>query len=102
MVALGHSAGGHLAVWAAGRDRLAGLGTPDADRQVERNLNGEAVRLTGVVSQSGLLNLAQADWLDLSNGAVSNLMGGSSGKYGLQQRFSASTRSPMSSVRQKR
>ena len=37
VVALGHSAGGHLAVWAAGRDRLAQLGLPDADRQVLRD-----------------------------------------------------------------
>ena len=94
VVALGHSAGGHLAVWAAGRDRLAELGTPDADRQVERNLNGQAVRLTGVVSQSGLLNLAQADWLDLSNGAVSNLMGGSSGKYPKRHKYA----DPMTAV----
>jgi acetyl esterase/lipase len=94
VVALGHSAGGHLAVWAAGRDRLAGLGTPDADRQVLRNLNGEAVHLTGVVSQSGLLNLAQADWLDLSNGAVSNFMGGSSGKYPKRHKYA----DPMSAV----
>ena len=29
VVALGHSAGGHLAVWAAGRARLAQLGAPE-------------------------------------------------------------------------
>lgn len=94
VVALGHSAGGHLAVWAAGRDRLAGLGTPDADRQVLRNLNGEAVRITGVVSQSGLLDLAQAEWLDLSNGAVSNLMGGSARKYPKRHKYA----DPMTAV----
>jgi hypothetical protein len=33
---------------------------------------------------------------------AAGVMGPSSGKYGNQQRFSASTRSPMSSVRQKR
>jgi len=33
---------------------------------------------------------------------VAGVMGGSSGKYGAQQRFSASTRSPISSERQKR
>ena len=87
VVALGHSAGGHLAVWAAGRARLAQLGLPDADRQVLRDSGTGAVRLAGVVSQSGLLNLAEAEKLDLSNGAVSNLLGGSSSKYPLRLRY---------------
>jgi acetyl esterase/lipase len=87
VVALGHSAGGHLAAWAAGRDRLGQLGLPDADRQVSRKADVSAVRLTGVVSQSGLLNLAEAEMLDLSNGAVSNLLCGSSSKYPLRHRY---------------
>jgi acetyl esterase/lipase len=81
VVALGHSAGGHLAVWAAGRSRLGQLGAPDADRQLQRKDDDAAVYLTGVVSQSGLLNLAAAERLNLSNGAVSNFLGGSSEKY---------------------
>ncbi|KNC18736.1 esterase [Arthrobacter sp. RIT-PI-e] len=64
--ALGHSAGGHLAVWAAGREGLPagapGAGTP-------------AVPLTAVVSQAGVLNLRQARELGLSNGAVEDLLG---------------------------
>ncbi|MFJ5862033.1 alpha/beta hydrolase [Pseudarthrobacter sp. NPDC092439] len=60
VVALGHSAGGHLAVWAAGQQASGG------------------VRLTGVVSQSGVLNLALAEELNLSDGAVANLLGGPS------------------------
>ena len=87
VVALGHSAGGHLAVWAAGRRRLSQLGLPDADRQVPRHADSAAVHLTGVVSQSGLLNLAQAEMLDLSNCAVSNLLFGSSSKYPLRHRY---------------
>jgi acetyl esterase/lipase len=87
VVALGHSAGGHLAAWAAGRDKLAHLGLPSADRQVPRAMNGSAVHLTGVVSQSGLLNLAEAEKLNLSNGAVSNLLGGSSSKYPVRHKF---------------
>jgi acetyl esterase/lipase len=63
VVALGHSAGGHLAVWAAGRDRPGG------------------VRLTGVVSQSGVLDLAEAERLHLSDGAVANLLGGPSSEF---------------------
>jgi len=73
VVALGHSAGGHLAVWAAGRNRLDRLGAAEA-REVENGADG--VRLTGVVSQSGVLNLAEAERLRLSNGAVGNLLGG--------------------------
>ncbi|SKC00920.1 Acetyl esterase/lipase [Arthrobacter sp. 49Tsu3.1M3] len=95
VVALGHSAGGHLAVWAAGRRRLAGLGAPDADRQLTRRGDDDgAVQLTGVVSQSGVLNLAAAERLNLSNGAVSNFLGGSSEKYPKRHKFA----DPMSAV----
>jgi acetyl esterase/lipase len=95
VVALGHSAGGHLAVWAAGRSRLAGLGAPDADRQLTRRGDDDgAVQLTGVVSQSGLLNLAAAERLNLSNGAVSNFLGGSSEKYPKRHKYA----DPMSAV----
>lgn len=87
VVALGHSAGGHLAVWAAGRSRLGQLGAPEADRQLLRNCGGGAVELTGVVSQSGVLNLAGAERLNLSNGAVSNLLGGSSEKYPKRHKY---------------
>jgi acetyl esterase/lipase len=87
VVALGHSAGGHLAAWAAGRGKLAQLGLADADRQIQRRNGTSAVHLTGVVSQSGLLNLAQAEKLDLSNGAVSNLLGGSSSKFPLRHKY---------------
>ncbi|MFJ7749825.1 alpha/beta hydrolase family protein [Arthrobacter sp. NPDC097144] len=55
---LGHSAGGHLAVWAAGR-------------------SGAAVPVTAVVSQAGVLNLAEARDLNLSDGAVRNFLGSS-------------------------
>lgn len=64
--ALGHSAGGHLAVWAAGRAKLPrgapGAGTP-------------TVPLTAVVSQAGVLNLRVARELGLSDDAVENLLG---------------------------
>lgn len=76
VVALGHSAGGHLAVWAAGRERLRGLG-PEDGLQMEN----DGVRLTGVVSQSGVLNLAEAERLNLSDGAVRNLLGGPSSDF---------------------
>ncbi len=66
VVALGHSAGGHLAVWAAGRDKLP-PGAPGRRPGV--------VALTAVVSQSGLLDLQEARALNLSNGAVLNFLG---------------------------
>lgn len=65
VVALGHSAGGQLAVWAAGRSTFP----PGAVGAMP------AVEVTGVVSQSGLLNLAQAQQLGLSSNAVAKLLG---------------------------
>ncbi|MCC9144214.1 MULTISPECIES: alpha/beta hydrolase [unclassified Arthrobacter] len=56
VVLLGHSAGGHLAVLAAGR-------------------TGSPVTLAGVVSSSGVLNLGEAHELGLSDGAVRNFLG---------------------------
>jgi acetyl esterase/lipase len=85
VVALGHSAGGHLAVWAAGRDSPAQVGLEAQQREVGIDPGG--VRVTGVVSQSGVLNLAEAERLNLSNGAVANLMGGPSSEFPDQHRY---------------
>jgi dipeptidyl aminopeptidase/acylaminoacyl peptidase len=57
VVAIGHSAGGHLAAWAATRE------SPE-------------VPVTAVVSQAGVLDLARAWELRLSNGVVGRLLGG--------------------------
>lgn len=73
VVGLGHSAGGHLAAWAAGRHRLP-PDAPGAPAEGER----PRVPLAGVVSQAGVLSLAAAEELNLSRGAARNLMGGSS------------------------
>jgi acetyl esterase/lipase len=51
VVAVGHSAGGHLALWLAGRHRIALRSVLSAQRPL---------RLTGVVSQGGLPDLADA------------------------------------------
>jgi dipeptidyl aminopeptidase/acylaminoacyl peptidase len=56
VVAIGHSAGGTLALWAAGR-------------------TGAAVPLAGVVSQAGVTDLREADRRRLGNGAAAELMG---------------------------
>ncbi|MER2133643.1 MAG: alpha/beta fold hydrolase [Arthrobacter sp.] len=58
VIALGHSAGGQLAVWAAGRK------TP-------------RVPLAAVVSQSGVLDLQRAHELGLSSSAAENFLGAS-------------------------
>ena len=62
VLTLGHSAGGHLAVWAAARQRYAAW-------------SSAAVRVTGAVSQAGVLDLVAADRADLGSGAVARLLG---------------------------
>jgi acetyl esterase/lipase len=66
IVAVGHSAGGHLAVWAAGRARLP-PGTPGAN---------PAVAVSGVVSQAGVLALADCAREHVGGTAALDLMGG--------------------------
>ena len=62
---IGHSAGGHLAAWAAGRGRLP-EGVPGA---------GPAVGVTAAVLQAGVLDLAAAYRQRLGNGAVRDFLG---------------------------
>lgn len=66
VVALGHSAGGHLAVWAAGRADLP-TDAPGADPRVE---------MSAVVSQAGVLSLAEAAENGVGGSAAADLMGG--------------------------
>jgi dipeptidyl aminopeptidase/acylaminoacyl peptidase len=58
VAAVGHSAGGHLALWAAARERAA-------------------VRVTHVVCQAGIVDLREAARLRLSRDAAARLLGGS-------------------------
>jgi acetyl esterase/lipase len=67
VVAVGHSAGGQLAVWAAGRAKLP-AGAPGAAPRVP---------LGGVVSQAGVLDLATAARTGVGATAVPDLLGGS-------------------------
>ncbi|MGI8456579.1 MAG: alpha/beta hydrolase family protein [Propionibacteriaceae bacterium] len=69
VVALGHSAGGHLAGWLAARSGVPS-GAPGAD---------PVVRVGGVVSQAGVLDLVDAARLGLGGGATQALMGGEPG-----------------------
>jgi acetyl esterase/lipase len=66
VVAIGHSAGGHLATWAAGRALLP-VGAPGA---------APKVRMSGVVSQAGVLDLAVAARTGVGARAVTDLLGG--------------------------
>lgn len=63
---IGHSAGGHLAAWLAGRPRLP-AGAPGAD---------PVVRVTAAVLQAGVLDLRLAAEQRLGNGAVVDFLGG--------------------------
>jgi acetyl esterase/lipase len=66
VVAIGHSAGGHLAVWAAGRSKLT-AGAPGARPVVE---------LTGAISLAGAVDLGKAAREEIGDGAAIKLMGG--------------------------
>jgi pimeloyl-ACP methyl ester carboxylesterase len=65
--AIGHSAGGHLAMWAAARRGLP-AGAPGAEPRV---------RLSGAVAQAGVVDLREAARLGLSRRAAESLLGGS-------------------------
>ncbi|GAA5107549.1 alpha/beta hydrolase [Alloalcanivorax gelatiniphagus] len=60
VVTLGHSAGGHLAVWAAGR-------------------TGGLVPVTHAISQAGVLDLVESDRAGLGDGAATALLGHAAG-----------------------
>jgi acetyl esterase/lipase len=66
VVTLGHSAGGHLAAWVASRSRVS-----------DPSLRGpDPLRLAGMISLAGVLDLARAHALRLSEGIVGELMNG--------------------------
>jgi acetyl esterase/lipase len=72
VVVVGHSAGGHLAAWAAGRAKLP-PGTPGGPD------GGPIVAVTGVVSQAGVLALADCARDRTGDTAAVDLMGGGPG-----------------------
>jgi acetyl esterase/lipase len=71
VVAIGHSAGGHLAVWAAGRTKLP-ADAPGAAPVVE---------LAGAISLAGVLDLSAAAREKIGKGAAIDLMGGGPDEY---------------------
>ena len=66
-VLIGHSAGGHLAAWSAGRHRLP----------VDSPWHRPVALPVGVVSLAGVLDLAFAERLGLGGHAARHLLGGS-------------------------
>jgi acetyl esterase/lipase len=62
VLTLGHSAGGHLAVWAAGR-------------QHQERWRDAKVHVTGALSQAGVLDLRAAHEAGLGDGAVKGFLG---------------------------
>jgi acetyl esterase/lipase len=62
VITLGHSAGGHLATWAASRGRF-------------ERWQPERVAVTGVVAQAGVLDLRGAHDLGLGDGATEGFLG---------------------------
>ena len=65
VITLGHSAGGHLAVWAAGRGRYDGW--------------APKVAVTAAISQAGVLDLVGGSEQGLGGGAVDALLGHAAG-----------------------
>jgi acetyl esterase/lipase len=65
LTVVGHSAGGHLAAWAAGRERLP-AGAPGA---------GPRVRVAAAVLQAGVLDLVRAAEQHLGSDAVRAFLG---------------------------
>lgn len=74
VVAVGHSAGGQLAAWLAGRPKLP-AGAPGAIAAGKKS-----VTVTGVVSQAGVLDLTVAANTGVGGGAVPGLLGGAPDK----------------------
>lgn len=68
VIAVGHSAGGHLAAWAAGRTKLP-PGAPGAP-------GANFVPLAGVIAQAGVLALADCARERVGETAAPDLMGG--------------------------
>lgn len=78
-VSVGHSAGGHLALWAAARHRLP-AGAPGSNPQV---------RLRAGISQAGVVDLTATYAAGLGNGAAAELMGG--GPDAFPERYAAAS-----------
>lgn len=77
VVAIGHSAGGHLGLWLAGRPKITKgelITTPHPNLENEQTYT--PLKLAGAISLAGVVDLQLAWELHLSNDAVVELLGG--------------------------
>jgi len=95
VVPIGHSAGGHLALWLAGRPRIA-KDSPVAARFSEASSDkgmDTPLPLAGAISLAGVVDLHLAWQLHLSNDAVVELLGGNPRE--VPERYSAASPAAM-------
>lgn len=96
VVPIGHSAGGHLALWLAARPRIA-HNSPLAGSSITPQDSSEEVAtplpLAGAISLAGVVDLEMAWQLNLSNGAVVDLLGG--GFTDVPERYTAASPAAM-------
>ncbi len=90
VVPIGHSAGGHLALWLAARPRIPHT-SPLAASQLGNGKEeiSTPLALAGAISLAGVVDLEMAWRLNLSNGAVVELLGGSFTR--VQERYIAAS-----------
>ena len=97
VVSIGHSAGGHLALWLAARPRIA-HNSPLAGSRItppgsDNNEIAMPLALAGAISLAGVVDLELAWRLNLSNGAVVELLGG--GFTDVPERYAAASPAAM-------
>jgi|SRR5215472_7884937 len=99
VVPIGHSAGGHLALWLAARPHIAHTSpltgssiTPQGSNDPE-TATSTPLPLAGAISLAGVVDLEMAWRLNLSNGAVVDLLGG--GFTEVPERYFASSPAAM-------
>ena len=75
VITVGHSAGGHLALWLAARRKLA-PGALGSEENVAKLTGPATLPLIGAISQAGVADLGDGWRRTLGRGAVADLLGG--------------------------
>jgi acetyl esterase/lipase len=89
VVALGHSAGGQLALWLAARPHLAVDGPLASARLGAPEEDGGGLRMAGAISLAGVADMELGWRLNLGDGAVAALLGG--GPEDVHERYAAAS-----------
>lgn len=84
VITIGHSAGGHLALWLAARPRI-----PHGSIVTGGLTQHTPLAITGAISQAGVVDLEMAWRMNLGNGAAAELLGGSCSA--VPERYSAAS-----------